>query len=105
MEGGLTFLPHPCIVVGKLVGWTVGGTSGPGVDCTSGCGINEGGADTTAVVDIPVVVTFAEAVVVVSTDAPIGRRGAEDFDFWMLLRRTGAKASAADHPSKLRDAN
>ena len=100
MEGGLTFLPHPCVVVGKLV---VGGTSG--VNGASGCGINEGGADTTAVVDIPVVITFAEAVVVESTDAPIGRRGADDFDFWMLLRRTGAKASAADHPSRLRDAN
>jgi hypothetical protein len=103
MEGGLTFLPHPCVVVGKLVGWVVGGPSG--VNGASGCGINEGGADTTAVVDIPVVVTFAEAVVVVSTDAPIGRRIAEGFDFWMLLRRTGAKASAADHPSRLRDAN
>ena len=79
MEGGLTFLPHPCAVVGKFVGWAVGGASG--VSCVSGCGTNEGGADTTAVVDIPVVVTFAEAIVVVSTDAPIGMRGAEDFDF------------------------
>ena len=103
MEGGLTFLPHPCVVVGKFVGWVVGGASA--VNCASGCGINKGGANTTAVFDIPVVGTFAEAAVVESTDAPAGRRGAEGFDFCMLLRRTGAKASAADHPSRLRDAN
>lgn len=31
------------------------------------------------------------------TEAPTGIRGAEGFAFW-FGRRTGAKASAADHP-------
>ena len=90
-------------MVGKVVGWDVGGASA--VDGASGGGTNEGGANTTAVDDIPVVVTFGEAVVVERTETPTGRRGAEGFDFWALLRRTGANASAADHPSRLRDAN
>jgi len=90
-------------VVGKVVGWNVGGASV--VDGASGGGINEGGANTTAVDDIPVVGAFGEAVVVGRAEAPMGRRGAEGFDFWALLRRTGANARAADHPSRLRDAN
>lgn len=77
IEGGLTFLPHPGSGAGSFEGST-----------------SAGGANTTAVDD-----TTAEAEVVVSA-APTGSRGAAGFAFWAAVRRTGAKASEADHPSE-----
>ena len=52
-----------------------------------------GGAEIVAVADRP-----GNAVVLDATDAPTGKRG-RAFAFGAALRRTGAKAREADHPS------
>jgi hypothetical protein len=79
MEGGFTFFPHP------WASWAGG----------FGVSINDGGAKITAVDEM----TAFEAAEVEVSDAPAGRRGATCFDFCACGRRTGAKASEADHPS------
>lgn len=77
IDGGLTFFPHPCGAT-SCVAALLGSTS-------------EGGAKTTAVED-----KVADNVDV--NAAPTGKRGAAGFAFCAGFRRTGAKASAADHP-------
>ena len=72
-----------------------------------GRSIRLGGAKTTAVADsvpdidvvVGVAVVGAITAAVASTSAPTGRRAAAGFAFCGGGFRTGAKASAADHPS------
>lgn len=54
-----------------------------------------GGANTTAVAEI---VAVELVPIFGATIAPVGILGAVGFDFWGAARRTGAKASEADHP-------
>lgn len=87
-------MPHPCIAPA-------------GVDCTFGAPLAfpsfiTGGENTTAVDDMTAVDDTPGVAVAgtgaPTTDAPTGIRGAKGLDF-ALGRRTGAKASAADHPA------
>ena len=84
MDGGLTFLPQPCVA-----------------DCSASLttSTKDGGANTTAVLEIVAVVEGAAAVV--EFDAVlIGIRGAGTFVLLPSGRRTGAKARLADHPTR-----
>ena len=87
IDGGLTFLPQPCVAL-----WFSGG----GAEFT--VSLSTGGAKTTAVEDRPVAITGTDD----RTAAPAGSRGADAFDFWAWFLRTGAKARAADHASEMR---
>ena len=69
-----------------------------GVSAESTVSFSTGGAKTTAVEERAVPVTGTDD----RTAAPAGSRGADAFDFWAWFRRTGAKASAADHASEMR---
>lgn len=90
IDGGLTFLPQPCVAL-----WVSCGASG-GAELT--VLFSTGGAKTTAVEERPVPITGTDE----RTAAPAGSRGADAFDFWVWFRRTGAKARAADHASEMR---
>ena len=78
IDGGLTFLPQPCVVA-------VGASSFGGGLLVS---MSAGGAKTTAVDDKP---AAGER-----TEAPAGSLGAVGFVLLGGFRRTGANARAAD---------
>lgn len=78
MDGGLIFFAHPKPCRGVSSGSIISGS-----------------AETTAVVDISA--APVEVTAVAAKDAPVGSRGG--CFVLAALRRTGAKASAADHPS------
>jgi hypothetical protein len=88
IDGGLTFLPQPCVAL-----WV----SDAGAGAELMVSFSTGGAKTTAVEERPVPTTGTDE----RTAAPAGSRGADAFDFWAWFRRTGAKARAADHASEV----
>ena len=97
IDGGLTFRPHPCPGAPD----DAGALSSDLFDLDS---TSEGGANTTAVLDIVAVEVAAEVEVDAAPspgENPAGSRGV----MGLILgtgRRVGANARAADHPERVR---
>lgn len=98
IDGGLTFLPQPCVCKVVVEEFCLSSADPEGTSTLVAVSTKEGGANTTAVDDIVPPVPAIAGVVDVEgrTDAPAGNRGTVDLALAVPGRRTGPKARAAD---------